>query len=324
MYSKQEIVEILNMPENVFNRDIVPLSQKVAKDTLHDSLLVTSMMGYSNICKNNCLYCGMRAKNNPIPRFRIAPDEVVAKCLEAKSQGFQRTFLISGEDPKYGFENILHIVHRLKQEGMFISLACGEFEPSQFDELKSAGVDQYVLKFEMSDPESFNRLNPSTNFNKRMKSIEYVRTLGLKLASGNIVDWPGQTVEELTDDILLMKELEISWAPIIPYLPAKHTPLAESGTRGDLLKLYKEIAILRLLMPNVNITAQQPGKDMAKGLSDLDGNLEAIRVGANVLFFDLLADAQAKSFRVIDDRNITGPSHIFQIAEASDKSLIVK
>lgn len=322
--SRNEIIDILRMPEDIFYSEIVPQAKEIADETLSNRLLVTSMMGYSNICKNNCLYCGMRASHNPIQRYRISPNEVIRKCLEAKEQGFFRTFLISGEDPKYGFDNILSIVSTLKKENMWISLACGEFERSQFEELRDAGVDQYVLKFEMSDPEHFNQMNPSTSFAKRMNAIHEIKSLGLKLASGNIVDWPGQPLEELADDILLMKELEISWAPIIPYLPAKNTPLAASGHRGDLLKLYKEIAILRLLMPNVNITAQQPGKELTLGLSDLESNLSAIEVGANVLFFDLLSDSEAKSFRVIDDRNITGPSHIFRIADASGKELILK
>ncbi|MGN0492697.1 MAG: radical SAM protein [Acutalibacteraceae bacterium] len=322
--SKNEVLEILSMPQETFEKEIIPQAQKVSKDALSENLLVTSMMGYSNICKNNCLYCGMRAKNNSINRFRIDPENVINACVDAKNNGFRRTFLISGEDQKYGFENILKIVSKLKEENIFVSLACGEFEKSQFDELKDAGVDEYVLKFEMSNPQSFNYLNPSTNFEKRMESIEYIKSIGMRLASGNIVDWPGQSADELADDILLMKKLDISWAPIIPYLPALNTPLAEKKKRGDLLTLYKEIAILRLMMPRVNITAQQPGVDMTKGLSDSEGNIAAINAGANVLFFDLLSDADAKSFRVIDDRNITGPAHIFNIANATGRKLILE
>lgn len=322
--SKSEVLEILLMPKEAFDKEIMPLAQKTFNEALSGNLLVTSMMGYSNICKNNCLYCGMRAQNNSINRFRIDPENVIKSCVEAKNHGFKRTFLISGEDPKYGFDNILKIVTKLKEEGIYISLACGEFEKSQFDELKAAGVDEYVLKFEMSNPVSFNTLNPSTTFEKRMQSIEYIKSIGMKLASGNIVDWPGQTVDELAEDILLMKKLDISWAPIIPYLPALNTPLAEKKKRGDLLTLYKEIALLRLMMPKVNITAQQPGVDMTKGLSDLDGNIAAINSGANVLFFDLLNDTDAKSFRVIDNRNITGPAHIYNISSTTGRKLILE
>ncbi len=314
--SRNEILELLQMPDETFAEEIIPLAEKTAEQTLHRTLQVTSMMGYTNICKNNCLYCGMRAGNPSLQRYRTPPEHVIASFLEAADHGYGRAVLISGEDPRYGFENLLSIVRALKEKGMYISLACGEFEKERYEELADAGVDEYVLKFEMSDLESFNRLNPSTSYEKRMKAIETIRSLDMRLASGNIVDWPGQSAEELADDIFLMKKLGISWAPVIPYLPAAGTPLAREGGRGRLAVLYKEISILRLMMPEVHITAQQPGPDLKKGLADLEGNLAAVRAGADLLFFDLLPDAQARNFRVIDDRNISGPEHVFRLAEA--------
>ena len=104
------------------------------------------------------------------------------------------------------------------------------------------------MKFEMSHPDSFQRLNPSTTYAKRMGCAQWIKEAGMKLASGNIVDWPGQTLDELADDILLMKALEISWAPNIPYLPAANTPLAKEGGPGRFLLNNKEMAILRLMM----------------------------------------------------------------------------
>ena len=314
--SREEILELLSMPDHLFREQVTPMAAEKAEKTLHRTLRVTAMMGYTNICKNNCLYCGMRAGNAGLKRYRIEPEKVKDCFLEAAGQGYGRAFLIAGEDPKYGFENLLSIVSALKERGMYISLACGEYEKKRYEELADAGVDEYVLKFEMSDPKSFNRLNPSTTFEKRMQAIETIRGLGMKLASGNIVDWPGQTAEELAEDLMLMKKLEISWAPIIPYLPAVGTPLAQEGGRGRLPVLYKEISLLRLMMPEVHITAQQPGNDPRKGLADPEGNLEAVRAGADLLFFDLLPEAQARDFRVIDNRRISGPGHVFQLAEA--------
>lgn len=313
--TKKEILEILELPEADFYAAICPEADRKREEIFGRSLTVTAMAGFTNICKNQCLYCGMRAANSAVKRFRIPPEQVIALGEFAVHQGYHRIFLVAGEDPRYGFDNLLNIVHALKQKGMYVCLACGEYEQSRYSELADAGADEYVLKFEMSDPDSFNRLNPSTTFEKRMHAIETIRGLGLKLASGNIIDWPGQTLEELAEDILLMKKLEISWAPVIPYLPAAGTPLAAEGGPGSLLKLYKEIAILRLSMPGVNITAQQPGPDLKKGLSDPEGNLAAIHAGANMLFFDLISDTQAQNFRVIDDRNITGTSHLDRIAE---------
>ena len=143
----------------------------------------------------------------------------------------------------------------------------------------------------------------------------------MKLASGNIVDWPGQTLDELADDILLMKELEISWAPNIPYLPAANTPLALEGGPGDFLLNNKEMAILRLMLPDIKITAQQPGIHPKAGLADKTGNQNAIACGANLLFCVLLPDAQAKAFRPIDQRHVSGLAHCEEIAQLTGLTL---
>ena len=316
--TKQEILNILNMPEETFRKEIMPLAYE-AYQKANGKLLATPMLGYSNICKNQCLYCGMRAANK-IPRYRFSPEQIIETVRMAHDSGYSRIFLISGEDPKYGFENLLEIVSEMDKMGMYISLACGEYSMSQYRELYAAGAREYVMKFEMSQPEVFDRLNPSTNFSQRMAAIEAVKSCGFALGSGNIVGYPGHTMEMIAEDILLMKELDISWAPIIPFMPAAGTPMAKEPF-GNLLTNLKEIAILRLMMPEIKITAQQPGKNLKNGLADPEGNLDAIHAGANVLFCDLLPEAQAEAFRVVDNRNVTGSGHIYNIAALSGLEL---
>ena len=319
--TKSEILEILNMPHEEFESTIMAEAKKVHIAENNNKLTAVSMFGFDNICKNQCLYCGMRASNTCVKRYRIMPDEVQIASKAAKAQGFKRIFFIAGEDPKYGFENLLKIVTDAKAEGLHVSLACGEFTKDQYKAIKDAGTDQCVLKFEMSQPEVFNRLNPSTDFSKRMKCIEYIKDSGMELASGNIVDYPGHTKEQIAEDILLMKKLEISWAPIIPYLPAINTPLALEGGRGDILLNLKEISILRLMMPKLFITAQQPGSDLKKGLADEEGNLLALNAGGDMLFADLLPADLITNFTVIDNRIILGLDHIKHMADISSMEL---
>lgn len=313
--TKREILEILNMPEENFRQEIMPMAYE---EFLRQggALLATPMLGYSNVCKNQCLYCGMRA-GNQVPRYRISPEDAISTVRLAREQGYRHIFLISGEDPKYGYDNILKMVSEMAAMGMYVTLAAGEYAPEQYKELKQAGVQEYVVKFEMSQPEVFNRLNPSTTFEKRMKAIASVQNSGMALGSGNIIGYPGQTMEMIAEDIQLMQALEISWAPNIPYMPAAGTPLAKEGGPGDIVTMLKELAILRLTIPGVKITAQQPGRELSRGLADPEGNLDAIHAGANLLFCDLLPEAQAQAFRVIDRRNITGSSHIEAIAKLS-------
>ncbi|MCF0141974.1 MAG: hypothetical protein HUJ75_01205, partial [Parasporobacterium sp.] len=113
----------------------------------------------------------------------------------------------------------------------------------------------------------------------------------------------------------------ITWAPIIPYLPAKGTPLAEEGGPGSLVLCHKEISIMRLSMPHIRITAQQPGKDLTKGLASDDGNLAALNAGADTLFCDLLTEDKIRSFSVIDNRVTLGLEHITDMARLGEMNL---
>lgn len=318
---RNQIKEMLDIPYEIFEKEVFPKAQKAAESAGKDFVTPVAMLGYSNICKNTCLYCGMSALCK-IKRYRMKPEDVIESVRSAENQGFKRIFLISGEDMGYGFENILKITREIKKHDVHLSLACGEFSAEEYSELKAAGVDEYVLKFEMSSPETFNRLNPSTNFKKRMTAAENIKKSGMKLASANIVDFPGQTREELVDDILLMQSLGISWAPIVPYMPALQTPLSKLGGRGDWHLNLKVISILRILMPEIDITAQQPGDDLKNGFADEEGNTLALKAGGNLLFADMLPAAVSENFSVIDNRMVLRIGQMEKVAKNAGKKII--
>ena len=319
--SRNEVLELLKMPFDEFERTIIPQAKAAYKEARGNVIVATSVLGYSNICKNTCLYCGMRAPNRNLNRFRMSVEEIVEAAKCARETGFSRIFLLSGEDMGFGFDNLLDAVRGVKAQGFFVSLAAGEFSDDQFVQFRDAGVDEYVLKFEMVDEDVFNRLNPSTNFRKRLDSIYGVKKSGMRLASGSIIDYPGQTLEQLADDLLFTKELGISWAPNLPYQPAIGTPLAEEGGAGDLEVNLRHIAILRILMPDININAQQPGKDKSKGLGGEQGNLDALNSGGNILFFDLLPKLLGQAFNPVDNRNTANFGHLHRMSELSGMPL---
>jgi biotin synthase len=263
----------------------------------------------------------MRAGMKGLTRYRMDIEDIYKAEDDVKKQGIHKIFLISGEDPKYDFNNIISMVEYGKEIGLFVSLAVGELSTDQYQQLESAGLDECVLKFETSDKEMFAKIKPSTTFENRMKSIELIKNSKMQLASGNIIGLPHQTLEQIANDIMLMKELNISWAPIIPYMPVPGTPLALEGGRGSIETTLKEIAILRIMMPSVNITAQQPGEELKNGLADYQGNLNALNAGANVLFVDMLPITLVKDFNVINNRMIEGMEKVNRLVAASGMNL---
>lgn len=320
MFTKQEILDALAMPWPAFQAAFAAPA-RAAWRARGNVMQGVAMIGFSNICRNQCLYCGMRAGNTALPRYRLTASQVRELAQGARQQGFGRLFLISGEDPRHNFAPLLEMVAAAAGMGFRVTLACGEYEPAQYQELKAVGAAEYVVKFEMSNPASFNRLNPSTSFAARMAAIEAVQRSGMLLASGNIIDWPGQTLDELAEDILLTARLQVSWAPVVPYLPAANTPLAQEGGRGSVELALREIALLRLMLPQADITGGQPGEDMRNGFSDRQGNLNALAAGANVLFADLLPAPLADDFRVTDHRAVQGLAHLQEMAALSGMQL---
>ena len=229
--TKQEILDVLTMPEAAFWAEVAPEARRTCQAHFGDTLLVTAMLAYTNICKNQCLYCGMRA-GSKIPRYRMLTEEILPLAQRAREAGLGRMFLLAGEDLHYGLTTCSPWCPACVSRASPSPWGRGNSPGRSTRPSTTPGVEEYVLKFEMSHPDSFQRLNPSTTYAKRLGCARWIREAGMKLASGNIVDWPGQTLDELADDILLMKELEISWAPNIPYLPAANTPLARKGGRG--------------------------------------------------------------------------------------------
>lgn len=315
--TKAEVLDALKMPYGEFNDTVRAAAKELHKVRNFDRVIVKALLGYDNICKNRCTYCGMRAGMTGLKRYRMDIDDVKKSEDCVKNLGINRIFLISGEDPKYDFKNILSMVEYGKSLGLIVSLAAGELSPDQFRALESAGLDEYVLKFETSNRELFAKIKPTADYDKRMASIELIKNSKMALASGNIISFPHQTLEDIADDIMLMKQLEISWAPIIPYMPVPNTPLALEGGRGSLEITMKEISLLRIMMPTVNITGQQPGEDPKNGLADVQGNLNALNAGANVLFVDMLPQTLVKDFSVISNRMIAGIENVDKLVTLS-------
>jgi biotin synthase len=313
----RDILNLLTMPWPEFSATVQPRAKEMHRTVNGNTVTVTALLGYDNICRNQCLYCGMRAGCTGLNRFRLSLDDVQKTGETAWAMGLRRLFLISGEDPGFPFQDIVSMVEQLKKRGFFLSLGAGEFTEDEYRRLAAVGLDEYVLKFETSDEAFFNRLKPSTTFEKRMKAIEAVRKTGMKLGSGNIIGLPHQTLEQLADDIILMKKLDISWAPVIPYMPVPGTPLAEEGGRGSLEWLLKEISILRLILPHIRITAQQPGETIKNGLADEQGNLNALAAGADNLFVDMLPSELMRDFNVINNRIVAGIENVDRLIAAA-------
>jgi len=222
--------------------------------------------------------------------------EIYTVASEAKALGFQTVVLQSGEDPAYSIENLCEIVRRIKADfGFAVTLSLGERTCNDYKNLKEAGVDRYLLRFETTDSRLFSALKPDSIYTKRLKCLDWLKKLGYQVGSGNMVGLPGQSVESLADDILKFKELDLDMVGLGPYICNPDTPLRGSAS-GTIDMVLRVTALTRIVTQNTHIPATT-----ATGAIDAEGRQKALQCGANVLMPNLTPREYREHYMIYPD-----------------------
>jgi biotin synthase len=243
------------------------------------TVLLRGLIEFSNSCALDCHYCGIRAGNAAVERYRIGPDELVATARSAYEAGLRSFVLQSAEDPWYTTGRLALVVRRVREQcpEAAITLSCGVKPRLEYRELKAAGADRYLLRFETSDRELHRRLRGGMPLETRLRALDDLRTEGYQVGSGFMVGLPGEDEETGIDNALLCAELGLDMVGIGPFIPHPGTPLAGSPQVGLELTL-RLTSLLRLLMPRAHLPATT-----AAGSLDPMGREKMILAGANVL-----------------------------------------
>ncbi|MGD1821821.1 MAG: biotin synthase BioB [Pleomorphochaeta sp.] len=297
------IKNYLTMDRKDFDKEIKTKAFETLK--MNDSSVYTGgLLALTNVCVNNCHYCGLNRNNGNINRFTLDDDQVLSSIKAVKDLGLKRLLLIGGENPKIKIDQYLKYIEAAKKNDLEINLAMGVFSKREYKILKDAGLDYYTIKFEVSNPKVFNECNPDILFEDRMKAIREVKEVGLKLGTGSIVGLKNQSLDDMVNDILLTKELEADWAPIVPFIPAPNSIMGDDTPFGNVDILLRSISLIRLLLPNSQITAGQPTQDSKIGFGDEKGNIDAMAHGANKLFVEVTPLALQKDFEITEGRKL--------------------
>ncbi|HYB19312.1 MAG TPA: [FeFe] hydrogenase H-cluster radical SAM maturase HydE [Thermodesulfobacteriota bacterium] len=257
-------------------------ADRVRQRFVGDEIHLRGIVEFSNICIQNCLYCGLRRDNHQLFRYRMSPREIVESAQMAKSRGLKTLVLQSGEDPWFTREKIAALIRDIKKStGLAITLSVGERPDEDYEDWKSEGADRYLLKQETASPALFQRLRPGRKLDDRLGSLRVLKRLGYEVGSGNMVGLPGQEAKDLAQDIQLFLEYDFDMIGIGPFIPHPHTPLAESS-RGDLWTALKVLAITRIVTRNTNLPATT-----AAVVLDPMGRRKALEAGANVIMPDI-------------------------------------
>lgn len=268
------IVTLLTTPPA---RDLYRQADRVRHDTIGDEVHLRGLIEFSNICRNDCMYCGIRRSNRHVHRYRMTDEELVETARRAVALGFQTIVLQSGEDMHFDQARLCRIIEQIKRHDVALTLSVGERDYADYKAFKDAGADRYLLRIETTDRDLYHRLNPGMSWQHRHECLLMIKELGYELGSGIMVGQPGQTVTSIADDLLYLKDIGIDMAGIGPFIPHPDTPLAhEAG--GSLEQALRTMAVMRLLMPDINIPATTAMESLHP-----QGRIMALQAGANVV-----------------------------------------
>ena len=286
--NKKTIMDLLNLED--FN-PIYKKADQVRKKIVGDIVHIRGIIEFSNYCCRECHYCGLNI-NNSIERYRMPMEEVLKTGLMAKEAGYKTLVLQSGEDPGLNIGALGKIVKELNQAGLIITISCGELSKEELSYLKKMGAERYLLKHETSNKDLYKKLHPCGSLSNRIKCLKDIKDLGFETGGGFMVGLPGQTIEVLAEDILLLKEIGCDMAGIGPFIQHPLTPLLnEQPGSAELTK--RAVAITRLLLPNSNLPVTT-----SLGVISINDRNKAFECGANVVMKKVTPDKYKRLYEI--------------------------
>lgn len=274
-FSRNDIIEILKDDSN--NDWLFSLADKTRKEYVGDEVHLRGLIEFSNICKRQCKYCGLRCEDKFIDRYRISKENIISYAEHAVNMGYKTIVLQSGEDEYYNTDLMCEIIEGIKKLGVALTLSIGEKTYEEYKAFKEAGADRYLIRIETTDKTLYNQMHPNMDFDNRVRCLEDLGRLGYEVGTGCLVGLPNQTIESLADDILFFKEINADMVGIGPFIPHPHTPLKDSAT-GSFTLALKVMALTRILLKDINIPATTAMETL-----NPNGRIIALQSGANVV-----------------------------------------
>lgn len=278
-------------------------SRSIREKYYGKDIYIRGLIEFSNYCKNDCLYCGIRRSNGNAQRYRLTKNEILSCCEEGYELGFRTFVLQSGEDPYYTDDKLIDIIRSIKQQfpHCALTLSIGEKTYGQYKAYFDAGADRYLLRHETASEAHYKKLHPSDmSLENRKQCLYDMKEIGYQVGTGFMVGSPYQTADDLAEDMLFLKDLQPEMVGIGPFISHKDTPFADkrSGTMEQTLFM---IGLIRLTLPKALIPSTT-----ALGTINPMGREKGILSGANVVMPNLSPTAVRKKYMLYDNKICTG------------------
>jgi len=283
-------------------------AQAARQEVFDNKIYMRGLIEFTNYCKNDCYYCGLRRSNKNVRRYRFTKEQIMECCALGHELGFRTFVLQGGEDNFFTDEMLTGIVHAIKSDysDCAVTLSLGERSYESLKALKEAGADRYLLRQETSNDEHYRLLHPpEMTLASRQKCLRDLKELGYQVGCGFMTGSPGQTLDHIVDDFFYIKALDPAMVGVGPFIPHSSTPFAgeQQGAAGLTLNV---IAILRLMNPRLLLPATT-----ALGTIDPAGRERGVMAGANVVMPNLSPPHIREKYLLYDNKICTGdgPRH---------------
>lgn len=303
--SREEITVLL---ENLTPEERELLYNKALKTKqvyYGDKVYLRGLIEFSNFCRQDCLYCGIRASNAKVERYRLTLEEILACCDKGYELGYRTFVLQSGEDLWYTTSLLSALIQQIKRrypEEIAVTLSIGERSAETYQSLFASGADRFLMRHETASKELYEKLHPTMRFEDRQSCLKALKEIGYQVGAGFMVGLPGQTPLDLAEDLHYLKKLHPGMIGIGPFIPHSETPLGaeKGGTVEDTLVM---VALARLLIPDSLIPATT-----ALGTLHPQGREMALKAGANVLMPIITPTSVRKQYALYENK-ICGDDH---------------
>jgi biotin synthase len=311
---KKDIITLLKCegPDRVL---LFERSGEIKKEYIGDKVWLRGLIEFSNICGKDCLYCGIRKGNDNLKRYNLSDEEIMESARFAINNKYGSIALQSGElENDFFTDRIENLIIKLKEMStgkLGITISLGEQEPEVYKRWFNAGAHRYLLRMESSNKDLYYKIHPfnaNHDFDRRFACLQNLQDIGYQTGTGVMIGLPFQTIDDLAEDLIFMKNFNIDMCGMGPYIEHADTPLVKY--KGNLLPLsvrfdlsLKMIAIIRIMMKDINIVA-------ATALQAIDpvGREKAVKIGANIIMPNITPGKYRDSYKLYENKPCTDDS----------------
>lgn len=302
--SQEEYLELLGYRNDRETADrLKKEAVRIRQEHYGNKVFTRGLIEFTNYCRNNCYYCGIRQGNRNVSRYRLTKEEILTCCRDGYELGYRTFVLQGGEDPYYTDEKMADIIRSIKSEfsDCALTLSIGERSHESYALFRRAGADRYLLRHETANDGLYRSLHPSSmSLANRKECLYSLKELGYQVGAGFMVGAPGQTLGHLAEDLVFLQELQPQMVGIGPFIPHHETVYAKEKAGSVELTLFL-LTIIRIMLPKVLLPATT-----ALGTMDPLGREKGLAAGANVVMPNLSPIKNRKLYELYDNKICTG------------------